>query len=603
MSISDRAHGRCALLVAGFASTVLLCAAASAQLNVQWVKFANTPSKLGVSATAISDNNTEVDFATGDLNKDGWEDVVAVRKQQSSTTGKRTNMLLINNHGKLEDKTAQWATAADVVGDQGFLTLVNNRDAKIIDVNGDTWPDVITCTTLSDGDPKVISHPRVYVNLGADGSGNWLGLRFENARFPQLLTFGTNLAVAPRFCEVAAGDVTGDSFPDLYFSDYDDTETGIGENPANDLDDRLLINDGNGFFFDSGTGACSAAQLDSYFGVKAEILDLNGDGRNDIVKLATLGSPVGDFAMYNSNPPGSFIALGLQQFGNGSPYGFDMGSLNGDGLPDFAGADDGLDAYQLSTGIDGLGRLTWGPLKTYQFASGGDDGFGHNVYIRDLNADGWGDVMISSVDVDFTGCSGRWHIYHNLGGVVGGDVTLKEEVETSSSSGWKGAVGITTTDLAGGYDAAYADFDHDGDLDMIVASCGGAKHFQNQTSAPTCQQDLGFQGPGTGTISICGESLTLTASHATFNLAGAAPSAPMFIALGLANNPTSVKGGTLVPVPLLGMIGGLNTSALGTFTAPVAGGSVSPFTIYIQVIVKNGPTYEFSNALALNLGS
>src|SRR5262245_17788583 len=165
MSMFHRAHGRSALLVAGFASTLLLCAGASAQLNVQWVKFASTPNKLGVSATAISDSSTEVDFATGDLNKDGWEDVVAVRKQQSSTTGKRTNMLLINNHGKLEDKTTQWATASDVPGDQGFLTLVNNRDAKIIDVNGDTWPDVVTCTTLSDGDPKVISHPRVYMNL------------------------------------------------------------------------------------------------------------------------------------------------------------------------------------------------------------------------------------------------------------------------------------------------------------------------------------------------------------------------------------------------------------------------------------------------------
>src|SRR5262245_38532702 len=133
MFIFHRAHVRGAMVAAGFAASLALCAGASAQLNVQWVKFANTPNKLGVSATAISDGGTEVDFATGDLNKDGWDDVVAVRKQQSSTTGKRTNMLLINNHGKLEDKTAQWATASDVVGDQGFLTLVNNRDAKIID--------------------------------------------------------------------------------------------------------------------------------------------------------------------------------------------------------------------------------------------------------------------------------------------------------------------------------------------------------------------------------------------------------------------------------------------------------------------------------------
>ena len=64
---------------------------------------------------------------------------------------------------------------------------------------------------------------------GVDGAGNWLGLRFENARFPQLLTLPGGLAVAPRFCEVAAGDVSGEGFADLYFSDYDGTETGIPE--------------------------------------------------------------------------------------------------------------------------------------------------------------------------------------------------------------------------------------------------------------------------------------------------------------------------------------------------------------------------------------
>jgi FG-GAP-like repeat len=597
----DRTHGCGARLLAGLASTALLCTSVSAQFNVQWVKFNNTPEKLGVLATAISDSGTEVDFATGDLNNDGWEDVVAVRKQQSSTAGKRTNLLLINNHGKLEDKTALWATASDVGGDQGFLTLTNNRDAKIVDLNNDGWADVVTCPTLSDGDPKHISHPRVYRNLGVDGSGNWLGLRFENARFPQLLTIPGGVAVAPRFCEVAAGDVNGDGFADLYFSDYDSTETGIPEAPSADLDDRLLFNDGNGFFVDTGHSACTASQLSSAFGVKAEILDLNGDTRNDIVKLSTLGGN-GTSAMYNQ-PLGSFTALGQQTFGSGSPYGFDMGNLNGDGLPDLIGADDGQDVYGVSTGLDALGRLIWGPMKVYQFASGGDDGFGHNAYIRDLDGDGWGDAMISSVDVDFTGCSGRWHIYHNLGGVVGGDVTLKEEAELAGSGGWKGAVGIVAADLNGGYDAAYADFDHDNDLDMIVASCGGAKHFQNQTSPATCQQDLGFAGPGVTALSICGEDLTLTASTATLNVTGAPPSAPMFIALGLGNNPTPLKGGTLVPMPLLALLVGFNTSALGTFTASVPGGSIDPVTIYMQVIVKNGSTLEFSNALELTLGT
>ncbi len=596
-------------LLAALAAALLLPAGASAQLNVQWVTFKNAPAKLGVPLTALCDGGTEVDFATGDLDKDGWVDVVAVRKQQSSTTGKRTNVLLMNNHGKLEDKTTLYASASDVVGDLGFKTLVNNRDAKIIDLNGDTWPDVVTAPTLSDGDPKAISHPRVYVNLGADGLGHWLGLRHEDARIPQLLTIPGGLPVAPRFCEVAAGDVTGDGAADLYFIDYDGTETGIGEALNADTNDRLLVNDGNGFFTDSGTTRLSSAQLESAFGVKAIILDLNGDGRQDITKDTTLGTPTAVRAFYNNTvaagPVGFFQPLGIQDYGQGAPYGFDMGSLNGDGLPDLAGADDSADVYRLATGIDPLGKLTWGPLKNYLHASGAEFEFGHNVAIQDLNGDGWGDVMISSVDVDFTGCSGRWHIYHNLGGTVGGDVTLREESELDTGefgAGWKGAPGIVQGDLTGGYDGAWADFDHDGDLDMLVGSCAGTKYFQNQTSPPVCQTNLGFGGPGSALLSVCGESLLLTSSSAALSLTGAAPSSPLFVAFGLVNNPTPVKGGVLVPVPMLSLIGGLSTNVLGAFNANVPGNSGAPVTVYMQCIVKHGTVYEFSNALALNLG-
>jgi len=585
-------------------AAVALSDGAAAQANVQWVTFKNTPTRLNVPATAICDGNTEVDFATGDLDKDGWIDVVAVRKEQSSTLGKRPNILLMNNHGRFEDKTLQYASASDVPGDLGFLTPTNDRDAKVVDVNNDTWPDVVTATTLSDGDVKAISHPRVYMNLGNDGSGHWLGLRYENARIPQLLTIPGGLAVAPRFCEVAAGDVTGDGAADLYFVDYDTTETNIGENPANDLNDRLLVNDGNGFFTDSLETRLSKAQLESSFGVKGEILDLNGDNMNDIVKLTTLGGPTIQAAMYQ-RPAGSFKLLGQQGFGGGSPYGFDMGNLNGDGLPDMANANDGADVYRLATGMDALGKLTFGPLKNYELVSGPEGDFSHNVSISDLDGDGLGDVLISSVDVDFTGCGGRLHIYHNKGGVIGGDITLREEAEFANGqygNGWKGVVGMTANDMIGSYDMAFGDFDHDGDLDMLIGVCGGTRYWQNQTAPAHCQASLGFGGPGTSVFSICGEDLTLTTSSATMSLTGAAPSSPIFLAVGLANNPTPVKGGTLVPVPILSLITGFSTNAVGGLTLPIPGNSGTPLTLYMQCIVKNGPNYEFSNALAVNLG-
>src|SRR5690606_21640 len=146
----------------------------------------------------------------------------------------------------LTDLTAPYASSSDVPLDQGFLTATCDRAVVIADVNVDGWLDVVTATAQSDGDPKHLSHPRVYRNKGAAG-GSWGGLRHEDARIPQLLSL-TGLAVAPRFQDVTAGDVDGDGAPELHFVDFD---IGVPAQPVgHDFDDRLLRNDGFGYFSD-----------------------------------------------------------------------------------------------------------------------------------------------------------------------------------------------------------------------------------------------------------------------------------------------------------------------------------------------------------------
>ena len=44
--------------------------------------------------------------------------------------------------------------------------------------------------------------------------------------------------------------------------------------------------------------------------------------------------------------------------------------------------------------------MIWGPQTNFPFASGGDDGFGSQSLIADLDQDGFKDVLISDVDVD-----------------------------------------------------------------------------------------------------------------------------------------------------------------------------------------------------------
>jgi hypothetical protein len=600
--------GKLSLTFVAAGAAWLLTGAASAQINVQWVTFTKQPSKLAVAPLSLSDADTQVLMRTGDLDKDGWDDVVAMRKQASSQLGKKAAFLLMNENGVLTDRTAQYASASDVVGDMGFLTPTNTRESAIADLNGDTWLDVITSPTLSDGATKAISHPRVYVNLGDDVNGNWLGLRFEDARVDQLMTVG-GLAVAPRFCGMAVGDFTGDGAIDVYYVDYDGTETGISEPSSWDLNDRFLVNDGNGFFNDESSARFTTTQLLSSFGADADAEDLNNDGILDILKDTTLGSPTAIRALYNDPAiVGNFKATGTQDLGSGAPYSVEGGNLNNDGIVDVAMADDGSDRYRFGTGFDALNKVIWGPLKTYSFVTGGDDGFGHSTYIVDIDGNGWDDVLITDVDGDFPGCSRRMHIYHNLGSVPGDmNLVLKEESEFANGgtgTGWKGVVGTTAADLKGTYDVVFNDFDHDGDKDMIIGSCTGAVYYQSEINPITevCQTDVGFGGPGSMVLSMCGDDLTEAGSTSTLQLTDALPSQPMYLPLSLSSTPVPFKGGTLVPFPTL-LIVFLATDGSGEFAAPVSGGAGPSLHVFMQALVKNGSMWELSNGLDVLLGT
>ena len=274
------------LLVLTFSSGSL-----AQEFNDEWAEFQNEDSRLVADPGVGVDDTAEKDYAVGDFDKDGWPDLVVVRKEGWHTTGRRTNVLFMNENGTLVDRTAQYASAADVPGDMGFLTPTNDRDVVVTDVNQDTWPDIVTATTLSPGQPKHISHPRVYLNLGEDMQGDWLGFRFEDARIPQLLDGGN--PTFPRFTAVDAGDLTGDDFPELYFGDNDNAP-GFG---GGDMNDRLLVNDRTGHFVDETTLRMSPAMYDVQYTTAVVIKDMNGDDLRDVLRDRGHGEQIS--VMYN----------------------------------------------------------------------------------------------------------------------------------------------------------------------------------------------------------------------------------------------------------------------------------------------------------------
>lgn len=527
------ALGAALLFAAGLAGT------AGAQPD--WVQFANqTGTRLSASASVSTSDTAEKEYAWADLDQDGDTDLVCVRKLAWTTGGAtafRTNVLFMNVNGVLTDQTSLYASDSDVPGDNGFLTPTNDRDVVLADVTGDGWLDIITAVTLSDGFPKHIAQPRVYRNLGLVG-GVWAGFLHEDARMPVIGGFvSPGIPHAPRFCSVAAGDIDEDGDVDIYFGDYDS-----GPQPRTlDFNDRLLLNDGNGFFTDatatsfSGTivvGAGSFPFQQSAFGMASHLRDMNGDGHLDVVKDTALNPPQYVGISYNNASNLGSYSNHDEAFPNMAPYHVSVGDLNNDSTLDIVVSDDNDDSFLINTGNNPSGQANFSRFF-YAFApgAGGDDGFAGDSVIADLDNDGWQDVIITDVDIDISGCDRQMHIYHNLGNAP--NVTLLQE---NDGALWR---------PDGTHDVAVFDIDGDGWLDMVIGTCTTTQVWMNDPPI-----SLSFTYPN-GRPSTVGCTGTVTFPVQVLGEGGGIPAAGSFELFA------SFDGGAFLAQPVTSLGGDL----------------------------------------------
>lgn len=594
-------HLACRHALALLAVVGLAALPANAQFNDQWVRFRPEPDRL-VTAVPLTTTDTQTHLSWGDLDQDGWTDVVVMRKQHFTTAGKRANILLRNEEGVLVNRTAEYASQSLGVppDDLGFLTPTNDRASEVVDVNGDGWLDVVTAVTTSDGDPKHIGHPRVYINLGEDTMGNWLGLRFEDVRFPQLFQFTSGLPQNPRFSDVAAGDINNDGHADLYFVDHDSSlGSGVSQPAGADMNDRLLFNDGNGYFADVSQTSMTAQMLISSYGVTCRIADMNGNGFLDVLKVT--GSVSSEYLSVSYNRPdlpGVFDQFQTPSFS--APYYVDVGDLNNDGRLDVVVVTDTGDRYSRNTGTDALGRVIWAPSQAVQFLVAPEFKWGSETHIADLDGDGWNDVIVTDVDPTIPSYTGRTNIYQNLGGVPGGSVTLLEQRQSPSTAGWVGAVGITANDLRGTHDVAVIDVDNDGDLDLLISRRDSNLVWVNQTDPIFCQTDLGFGGPGTSTLSLCGQPLW-AGNESTLSIQGAPPGAPAGFVVGVGQGALAILGGIIVPDPAIVLPDLFTANGAGQIVLPITGIG-NPATVIVQAVVLDPSQpagFQITNAVSL----
>ncbi len=418
--------------------TVLIALVASLSITAHaqvWLDF-NQVTSTNIVADPIlgTADPEEKDLAIGDFDQDGDMDLIVARKLPFTSFGDRQNVLFINVDSVMIDMTSTFAP--DMIATVDFPNGDNARDVAVGNINADNWPDIVFANAGNDGSGG--QQPRVFINLGEDVSGDWLGFEDQSYRFPMLeAPSGNN----PNFCAVSLGDVTGNGADDIYFVDYN-----------NDLEDTLLINDGAGNFTEE-TFRTPSGFPNSGFGTAGMIADLNGDGLLDIVK----NSAGNTRCTYNDpSNPGNFLQN--QSLAAAAPYHFTIGDLDGDGLNDIWLVQDPQDQWKRNNSAIGTIPVDWAanaitssPLTT---------GFGGNAYIIDLDGDMDNDVVVTDVDTDVGGCGRRLAFLENDGGVISDPYP--------SGGPW------TNAHHQGTYDVALADFNNDGSIDVWVGHCDGS---------------------------------------------------------------------------------------------------------------------------------
>jgi hypothetical protein len=325
----------------------------------------------------------EKDMTKADFDGDGDLDIIVVRKEPFSVAGAQADVLLLNNDGKLEDRSDLLVNAA----------ASDARDVFAGDLDNDGFADLALATTCLDP-------PKFYENLGTSGArcDNWAGLTLQQGWAP---TNGpeNGYRADPRFCGMAGGDIDEDGDIDLFFANY--ATPCDAEPPSGGIsdEDSMLMNEivgpgATGRFAEEGAERLSFNTI-TQFGTSAEIRDLDGDGHLDIVKNET---PETQYALNTgvSTPPEpddfTFGPFGLLPSGIAFTYFIAVEDLNGDGIPDFYAVKDDED------------EVVFGPPSNFVLNATSNirtSDVSGNVKFGDVDGDGDFDVAVADVDVEF----------------------------------------------------------------------------------------------------------------------------------------------------------------------------------------------------------
>jgi uncharacterized repeat protein (TIGR01451 family) len=383
----------------------------------------------------------------GDVNGDGYADVLVGAQGDQNTTGKAYL------YGGAADGLAtapDWSASGRRGGDH-FGAVA----AAAGDVNGDGYSDLAVGAWGYD-DPANTNAGRAYVYHGtAAGLGGtpWTAV-------------GENESDWFAWSVATAGDVNGDGYADVVVGawEYDDPEDAHAG--------RAYVYQGAAQGL-GGAPAWTATGDDAYrrLGVSAACAgDVNGDGYADLAVSAAYGDAHGEVYVYHGSAEGlvqdappDWTASGENA---GDHFGYAVGTagdVNGDGYADLVVGVDGYDDAANGTTITDTGRVyvyhgsAMGLGDTPAWTAVGEnanDHFGYSVSTAgDVNGDGFADLVVAAAG--YLSDTGRTYVYHGSPAGLG---------ETPA---WT-AVGENAGDSFGESVATAGDVNGDGYADVVV---------------------------------------------------------------------------------------------------------------------------------------
>jgi len=371
--------------------------------------------------------------AAGDVNGDGYSDVVVGAYGYGSSTG-RAYLFLGGASGL--STTASWTATGQNTGDQ-FGRAV----ATAGDVNGDGYADVLVGAA-----GYTTNKGKAYLYLGGpsglSATASWTAMGEATGNY-----FSNSLATA--------GDVNGDGYSDVIVGAYgNSTNTGKA---------YLYLGGPSGLSSAASWTAAGEATGNQFGYSVATAGDVNGDGYSDVI-VGAYGytTNTGKAYLYLGGPSGPLTTAAWSAAGGatGDRFGWSVataGDVNGDGYSDvivgapyYSGSTG--KAYLYLGGSSGLSATaSWTPV-----GEAASNYFGWSVASAgDVDGDGYSDVIVGANG--YSTNTGKAYLY--LGGVSG----------LSATASWT-AVGEATNNLFGNSVSAAGDVNGDGFSDVIVGA-------------------------------------------------------------------------------------------------------------------------------------